>query len=306
MEFFAVRVFADSGLLFLGHMRSRTSYAAAIGLLVASFSLLYWPVLAKLVHDWATDDNYSHGFFIVPLAAFFAWERRKALAAMPPNPSWLGIVVIVGSIGLLLAGLLGAELFLSRISIVGVAAGCVLFLLGWRHFVRLAFPLAFLLLMIPIPAIIFNRIAFPLQLLASQAGEVALRAFNIPVLREGNVMTLANTSLEVAEACSGIRSLVSLLTLGIVYGYFFDRRNGFRVLLALSTVPVAIVTNALRVAGTGIAAHYYGASAAEGFFHEFSGLAVFAAALALLALIARLAHLLWPQPVPSQPASVAV
>jgi exosortase len=288
-------------------MRRRNSYVAAISLLVFSFGVLYWPVLVKLVHDWATDDNYSHGFFIVPLAAFFAWEQRKALADLPRRPTWLGVPVIVGSIGVLLAGLLGAELFLARVSIVGVVAGSILFLLGWRHLQRLAFPLAFLLLMIPIPAIIFNRIAFPLQLLASQAGEVVLQAFHIPVLREGNVMTLANTSLEVAEACSGIRSLVSLLTLGIVYGYFFDRRNVFRVLLAATTIPVAIFTNALRVAGTGIAAHYYGASAAEGFFHEFSGLIVFAAALALLALVAKLAQLVWPQSSHgAEPASVAV
>src|SRR5207237_6491746 len=140
-------------------------------------------------------------------------------------------------------------------------------LLGWRHVRALAFPLSFLLLMIPIPAIIFNQIAFPLQLLASQFGESAMSLANVPVLREGNVIVLANTTLEVAEACSGIRSLVSLLTLAIVYGYFSDRRAGVRVAIALSAVPVAILANGLRVAGTGIAAHFYGAAAAAGFFH---------------------------------------
>ena len=155
----------------------------AIGLLILSFLALYWRVLHKLVIDWASDGNYSHGFFIVPLAAFFVWERRKALAATPIRPSWIGFFVMVASLGVLLAGLLGAELFLSRISILGLLAGAVLFVLGWGYLGKLAFPLAFLLLMIPLPAIIFNQIAFPLQLLASQTGEVVLRTLHIPVLR---------------------------------------------------------------------------------------------------------------------------
>src|SRR5215210_4368697 len=157
-------------------MRKFDSRLAATGLLIGSFLLLYWRVIEKLVSDWAHDDNYSHGFFIVPLAAFFVWERRKALAALTPNPSWVGVLVMLASIGVLLAGVLGAELFLSRISIIGVLAGGILFVLGWRHLARLAFPIAFLILMIPIPAIIFNRIAFPLQLLASQVGETVLAA----------------------------------------------------------------------------------------------------------------------------------
>lgn len=278
---------------------------AATGLLLASFVVLYWGVLVKLIHDWATDDNYSHGFLIVPLAAYFAWERRHKLAALPVKPSALGLVVILGSIAVLLAGLLGAELFLTRISIVGLIAGAVIFILGWGHLRALLFPIGFLILMVPIPAIIFNQIAFPLQLLASRFGESVLSALSIPVLREGNVIVLANTSLEVAEACSGIRSLVSLLTLGIVYGYFIDRRIAVRVLLALATIPVAIVTNGLRVAGTGVAAHYYGPSAAEGFFHTFSGWLVFVAAFMLLFAVARALQLLIPGRGASDPAVTA-
>jgi exosortase len=281
-------------LLFSIDMYRLNSRLVAIGLLIGSFLALYWRVLYKLVMDWANDGNYSHGFFIVPLSAFFVWERRQALAATPIRPSWVGFFVMVASIGVLLAGLLGAELFLSRVSIIGLLVGGVLFVLGWGHLRKLAFPLAFLLLMIPIPAILFNQIAFPLQLLASQTGEVALRTLHIPVLREGNVMILANTSLEVAEACSGIRSLISLLTLGIVYGYFVDARFSIRFLIALATIPVAIVTNALRVAGTGVAAHYYGPDAAEGFFHEFSGLIVFIAAFLLLFALAKLILVMLP------------
>lgn len=267
---------------------------AAWALVLASATALFWPVLVKLVADWANDDNYSHGFFIVPLAVWFAWERRDKLAALPVRPSPLGLIGLAGSIAVLLAGLLGAELFLSRVALIGVVISTVLFLYGWRHLRVMAFPIAFLLLMIPLPSIIFNQIAFPLQLWASQAGEVTMKAFSIPVLREGNVMILANTSLEVAEACSGIRSLVSLLTLGIVYGYFIDPRGGVRVALALSTIPIAIVTNAARVAGTGIAAHYYGPEVADGFFHTFSGWLVFVAGFVLLFTVARLLHVIAP------------
>ena len=277
-------------------MLTSTKRRLAAGLVVLGFGLLYWQVLVKLVLDWYHDDNYSHGFLIVPIAVYFAWERRERLKAAAQNPSVLGLVVIAGSILVLLAGILGSELFLTRISIVGALVGTVLFLFGWQHLRVLAFPIAFLLLMIPIPAIIFNQIAFPLQLLASKFGEAAMGMADVPVLREGNVLILANTTLEVAEACSGIRSLVSLLTLAIVLGYFSDRRLWVRCCVALSAIPVAVVTNGFRVAGTGIAAHRFGPAAAEGFFHEFSGWLLFVAAFALTLAIQRLIAFLAPQP----------
>jgi len=274
----------------------------AAALIALGFATLYWHVLAKLVSDWYHDDNYSHGFLIVPLALYFVWERREKLRKIPAAPSALGFVVVLGSIAVLVAGILGSELFLTRISILGTLVGVTLFLWGWGYLRALAFPLAFLLLMIPIPAIIFNQIAFPLQLLASQFGESAMGFANVPVLREGNVLILATTTLEVAEACSGIRSLVSLLTLAIVLGYFSDPRGWVRAVVALSSVPVAIVTNGFRVAGTGIAAHQFGAAAAEGFFHEFSGWLVFVSAfmlmLALQRVIVRVAPAMAEAPAP--------
>ncbi|MBE3112721.1 MAG: VPLPA-CTERM-specific exosortase XrtD [Acidobacteria bacterium] len=275
-------------------MSTRIRAAVAAALIVLGFAVLYWHVIARLVHDWATDDNYSHGFLIVPIALYLAWERRDRLAAAGRRPSGLGLIVVLLSVGVLAAGVLGSELFLTRVSILGVIAGLVLFRGGWKRLAVLAFPIAFLLLMIPIPAIIFNQIAFPLQLLASRFGELTLTAAGIPVLREGNVITLATTSLEVAEACSGIRSLISLLTLAIVYGYLIDQRPWARVVLALASVPVAIVANGVRVAGTGIAAHYYGAQAAMGFFHTFSGWLVFLVAFILLFVVQRVIVLIAP------------
>ncbi|HKY20065.1 MAG TPA: exosortase A [Vicinamibacterales bacterium] len=277
----------------------------AIALLVASFVLLYWRVIQKLIYDWSHDENYSHGFLIVPLAAYFVWERQAPLRATPIGPSLWGFVILVGSMVVLLAGLLGAELFLSRIAIIGTLIGGILFVLGWKHLKILAFPLVILLLMIPIPSIIFNQIVFPLQLLASRVGETSLSAAGIPVLREGNLIILSNTTLEVAEACSGIRSLVSLLTLGIVYGYFVDTRASVRTAIALSAIPVAIVANGFRVAGTGLAAHYYGPETAEGFFHTFSGWLVFIVAFLLLFGVVRVLQWLLPDRVVPLSASAA-
>jgi exosortase len=278
--------------------RPVTAALPLIGLLI-SFAVLYRNVIAKLVYDWGHDDNYSHGFLIVPIALYFAWERRQRLLDAARQPSAFGLIVLLGSVLTLFAGILGAELFLTRVSIVGVVAGTVLYVLGWRHLRILAVPIAFLLLMIPIPAIIFNQVAFPLQLVASRFGETTLNLWGIPVLREGNVIILANTTLEVAEACSGIRSLVSLLTLGIVYGYFTDPRGWVRVTVTLATVPIAIVANGLRVAGTGVAAHYYGGQVATGFLHTFSGWAVFLLAFTFLIAVMRAVQTLAPLRAPS-------
>ena len=275
-------------------MSTQVKMIAAAALALAGFAVLYRDVVPSLVHDWAIDDNYSHGFLIVPIAAYFTWERRARLKAAARRPSLLGLLVVIGSVLVLTAGVLGAELFLMRVSILGVLAGTVLFVFGWSHLRVLAFPIAFLVLMIPLPAIVFNQIAFPLQLLASRVGEVTLSAAGIPVLREGNVMVMANTSLEVAEACSGIRSLISLLTLGIIFGYFVDPRGWVRAVIALATVPIAVFANGVRVAGTGIAAHVYGPAAAEGFFHEFSGWLVFIFAFSLLFLMQRVLQRLSP------------
>ena len=265
--------------------RSRSTLAAL--LLAIGLGWLYADVAAGLVRQWRTDDNYSHGFFVVPLALYFGWERRAALARAAIRPSLAGLMLVSLSLAVLLAGLLSAELFLTRVSLVGVIAGAVLFVWGREHFRLLLFPLAFLLLMVPLPAILFNQMAFPLQLAASQVGEAVIATAGIPVLREGNILRLPAQTLEVAEACSGLRSLISLVMLGIVLGYFSDPRPGARVLIALAAVPIAIVANATRVAGTGLASEWISPAAAEGFFHTFSGWLMFVVAFAGLLLVQR-------------------
>jgi len=284
-------------------MTSAKDNLVTIALVGSGLLLAYWPVMAGLVDAWSTDDNYSHGFFIVPLAAYFAWERRAQFERAPVRPAITGMVLVALSLMLLVAGTLGSEMFLSRASLIGVAAGSILFLGGWARLRVLAFPLVFLLLMIPLPALIFNKIAFPLQLLASHVGEYAISSMEIPILREGNVLILANATLEVAEACSGIRSLVSLFTLGIVFGYFADRRLWVRSFIALSAIPVAIFANGLRVASAGVAAHNYGTAGVEGLFHEFSGWVVFVIAFLMMLALQRLVlHFAPPRAAQTSPA----
>jgi len=247
--------------------------------LTVALCWLYAGVLTGLVRQWANDEDYSHGFFVVPLAVYFLWRRRHQLRDAPTDPSAFGLLVLGVSLLCFIAGQLGSELFLSRVSLIGVLGGLTLFLLGWRHLRLVVFPLAFLLLMVPLPEIIFNRLTFPLQMLASQVGEVVIAASGVPVMREGNVLLLPNRALEVAEACSGIRSLMSLTMLAVVLGYFTERRTWARVLTALAAVPIAVAANALRVAGTGLASYWISPAAAEGFFHTFSGWLMFVVAL---------------------------
>lgn len=257
----------------------------ALAALAASFCLLSWGVVVPLASDWMIDDDYSHGLLIAPIALYMVWRRRGQLRATPVHPHWLGFGVITVGLGLLTAGVLGAELFATRIGLLGAVAGAVLFLCGPEHLRLVAFPLGLLLLTVPLPAIIFNQITLPLQLLASRGGEMALRAFQIPVLREGNVIVLPTGSLEVAEACSGIRSLMSLLSLGVLYGYLLERRGVTRVILAVATIPIAVIANGVRVAGTGVAAASYGPEVAEGFFHTFSGWLLFVMTFLLLLVL---------------------
>lgn len=223
---------------------------------------------------------------MIPIVSlFFVYLRRKTLSLLSPSSSWTGLVLLVFGIMLLLLGNLATEYFTMRFSILVVLGGIILFLLGRDFFRTLLFPISFLIFMIPIPSILMDRITFPMQLFASKVAVISLYFIGIPVLREGNVMLLANTSLEVAEACSGIRSLMALFALSVVFAYFSQKELWKRIILVLSTFPIAIIANATRVTGTGILAQYYGDKVAQGFFHGFSSLILFALALICLFLI---------------------
>lgn len=277
----------------------------------AALAFLYWTVLAKLGHDWWTDENYSHGLLIPLIIGYLLWSERERLSKVVVRPSLLwGGAAIAFALLALWAGTAGAELYVQRMSLVLMLAGIAVYFWGFRLLKLLLVPLALLVLAIPIPTILFNKIAFPLQLFASSVAVWAMRLFDIPVLRQGNIIELMplnsreTKTLEVVEACSGIRSLMTLLTLAVVFAYFThpkrndkDDGNGSgggllsalrhypfwrSAILVASAVPIAIFTNALRVSGTGILAHYYGTQVADGFFHSFSGWVVYIVAFLLL------------------------
>ncbi len=253
----------------------------------------YLRVLEKLVSDWWEFPDFSHGFLVPPFAAYVLWRKRTVLANTRIAPEWSGVALVAFGLLILLLGVYGSELFLSRISLVLVLTGLVLCFGGRKMLKETRFALFVLLLAIPIPAIIYTQITFPLQILASKLASALLPLFGVPVLREGNVIQLPAMTLEVAEACSGIRSLMSLLTLAIFYGYFLERPLWRRVVLALASVPIAIAANAVRLLGTGLSVQYWDPDKAMGFFHEFSGWVMFLVSLTCLIAVDQLFGWLW-------------
>lgn len=272
-------------------------------LLSAAVAFAYWGVLARLGRFWWDDENYSHGLLIPFVIGYILWTERDRLTSVEKRPRvFWGAAAAVAALLMLWVGTAGAELFTQRTSLVLLLAGVVVYFWGWKLLRAVFVPLFLLALAIPVPTIVFNKVAFPLQLFASRCAVWAMRMFDIPVLREGNVIELyplgstTTKRLEVVEACSGIRSLMTLVTLAVVFAYFtspsdeggtggrrFERFRTLRaVLIVLAAVPIAIITNAARVSGTGVLARYYGTEVADGFFHEFSGWVIYVAAFLLL------------------------
>ncbi|MFZ0420465.1 MAG: exosortase A [Candidatus Sulfotelmatobacter sp.] len=254
--------------------------------LVGAVLAVFGGVLAGLVQDWWGNADYSHGFFVPILSLYLVWRKREELSRLSPRPNAWGMSIVLFSLGLLWLGSLGAELFLTRIAIVGTMAGLIVYFAGWKMLRSLAFPVAFLLLMIPLPTLIYNEIVFPLQLLASRLAGGLLDYLNFfPVVREGNILVLPHSRLEVVEACSGIRSLMSLITLAVGYGYLAENNRWIRLALVVSIVPVAVVSNGVRVVGTAFATYYLGPKIADGFLHSFSGWVIFLIASTLLLML---------------------
>jgi len=260
--------------------KSRFSAVVTGVALAALFGAVYWKVVMDLVRDWWTNPDYSHGL-LLPFIIAYLW-RRDATHARRCSPTWYGLTALVGAQLIMLVGYAGAEFFLQRISLLFSLAAIVLLLYGWARLRDVLFLLIVSMLAIPLPTIIFNAVALPLQLFASSVAEHALGLLSIPVLREGNVLYLSQQTLNVAEACSGIRSLMTLLTATVLVAHLAPLQRWAKVLLAASAIPLAIIANALRVAGTGVLAQYFGERAAQGFFHTFSGWLVFVVALGLL------------------------
>src|SRR6266508_1045836 len=254
---------------------------------------LYSGILRDLAVQWWDDPNYSHGFLVPLFSGLLVWQRRRMLAALPVHGSWVGLAVLIAGVGELLLGDIAAELFLMRSSLIVILAGLILLHLGRAWLRALVFPLGFLFFMIPLPATIFYAVAFPLQNLAAGNAVWVLDLLGVPVIQDGNVIQLSQITLGVTEACSGIRSLISLLALAGAWGYLTLSATWAIAALALAAVPITIVFNAERAAATGLIGQWFGSQYAEGFFHTFSGWLIFVSAFACLLAVHGLIQLVW-------------
>src|SRR6266568_784430 len=262
-----------------------------LGLLVG----LYGGILRDLAWQWWDDPNYTHGFLVPLFSGFLVWPRRGQLAALPAKGRWIGLPVLLAGVAALLLGDLAAENFLMRSSLIVVLAGLVLFHLGWDSFRLLAFPLLFLFFMVPLPATLFYAMAFPLQSLAARNAAWTLDMLGVPVLLDGNIIHLTRLSLGVAEACSGIRSLISLFSVAVGWAVLTIPGIWGMAVFVAAVIPITILANAGRVVVTGLIAQWFGIEYAQGFFHTFSSWLVFVFAFVCLLGIHRVIRLAQPR-----------
>jgi exosortase D (VPLPA-CTERM-specific) len=254
----------------------------SISLLTLSFIGAYFTTITGLVHAWSTNEDYSYGFLIPLISAYLVWERRKELGFVTGSAEWTGLFPFLFFLAFGAYGILGSSPSAAQPSLPFVLLSIILLCFGWRTFKVLFFPALFLVFMIPLPNAIQTGIGVPLKLLSTKLGELFLRAVSIPVFVQGNVIDLGVTQLQVVDACSGLRYILPLLALGVLVAYFFEKTRWKQALLVVATIPVAVMTNGVRIGATGVLAQKYGPGAAEGFFHGFSGWLVFMFALVLI------------------------
>jgi exosortase len=250
--------------------------------LIISFILLYYHSVIKMIQDWATDDNYSHGFIVPFIVGYLVWQERENLSKISVRASNLGLLVLVFGLSIFLVASTGAELFVMRFSMLIVIFGLVTFLAGMEMGKALFIPVIYLSFMIPLPTIIWNKIAFPLKLFATKMAVSAIALLHIPVCQEGNIIHLSNTTLQVVDACSGMRSLASLLALSAAFAFITNHSIIKKWILFFAAIPIAVFLNVVRLSATAILAQHYGPQVAQGFLHDLSGLFVFVLAVLCL------------------------
>jgi exosortase len=248
---------------------------------VALLIVLFFPVLATMVQEWAIIEDMGHGFFVPLVAGYIIWQDRERILSQPVKPCRPAAILIVWGFFQMVLGFLGADFFVARTAFIIALAGIVWTLAGTAVLRTLLFPFLMLLFMIRIPLFVYQQMTFPLQIFASQIATLALQILGIPVLRDGNILELPSQRLEVIEACSGIRSLLSLTFLSLTYAYIFDKRVWMRPVQFFCSIPIAIAANSVRITLTGILGEY-NKDLAEGFFHTCEGWILFMLALAAL------------------------
>ncbi|MFO7570251.1 MAG: exosortase/archaeosortase family protein [Smithellaceae bacterium] len=268
-----------------------------LGILLLVVLVLYSPTFKMFWYDWSHDDNYSHGFLVPFIVGYLVWTKRAQLGQLSPAPSWIGLLVLVGGVGLYILGTIGAEWFIRRASMIVVIGGLILYLYGMAYFRLLLFPLVYLIFMVPLPAIVYSAIAFRLQVLVSLISADVIRLVGIAVYRNGNILEVAKVGpLAVEEACSGMRSIMALLALSSLLAYILYKTRVRQWILVAFALPVAVITNIFRVTMTGILAYHFGREMAEGWLHESFGWIVFVIAFALLWFVSTILNVMWPEP----------
>jgi len=262
-------------------VKERWAAWAAAAWLAGLVAVCYWPVIGNIVHQWSSDDNMAHGWFVPVIVGYIVWERREELGRVELRRSGWGLALLIGSGVLACLGALAAEIFTERLALAGTIAGLAWYLGGTELFRRLRFPLLLLLFALPLPGLLHKQITFPLQLLATELAEQGLELAGRTVLREGNVLELAGRMISVVEACSGIRALMALEFFALAYAYLFHEKVWMRWALAAAAAPVAVVANAGRVMATALLGEV-DERLAEGFYHGLEGWAVFVVAMAML------------------------
>jgi exosortase len=268
-----------------------SSSNSKLGTFFAVFSLsglvviLYAPVLRSMAGQWWDDPNYGHALFVPGFVAYVLWRERARWRTEPVRASDYGLPIMLSALGLLLLGMLSAELFTARVSLIILISGIIVFLAGWQFLRSIAFPIGYLLFMIPLPALIYYQLTFPLQLWASRLGAYGLVMLGVHTVRQGNLLILPNATLEVVDACSGVRSLLSLLAAVVAYGYLAERSTLKRYLLVLLAIPIVILSNGMRLVTTGILSYVYGPEVDSGLLHTALGLAIFVVAFLSILLI---------------------
>ncbi len=260
---------------------------AGILLLALPLALAYGVVASGLVRQWAEDPNYAHGFFVVPMAGWLAWRRRARVLSAPRTPDAAGFTLLSIAALVYLTGTAAAELFTTRLSLVLVVAGLVWTLEGRARARPLAFPIAFLACMVPLPYVFYYQLTFPLQVESSRMAAALLGSAGLPVVREGNILNLEGYSLEVVTACSGLRSIMSLGTMALFVTDFFPISRVSKVILVAASIPVAVAANVARLAATAGIATVSGPEAAESFLHDLSGIVVFITGVIALFVIGK-------------------
>jgi exosortase len=265
-------------------VRTRLPLLAAL----AAGALLYAPVLAAMGRQWVEDTTTAHGILLAAAAAVVVYRKLPLLRRQTIQPDPAGVWVVLFGLAIYLLGTLGAEVFVQRFSMPIVAIGCVTALAGRRQTRLLLGAFALLWLAIPLPAVIVTATTLPMQLLASRLAETLLTAGSIPVMRDGNLLRLDHATIEVAEACSGLRSAISLISVGAVCTVLMSLRPARAALLISMAIPIAIVGNGARVAATGYMTQWFGEWTARGVVHDLTGLAAFAVMLATIIAVLRL------------------